>query len=66
MRRKFILTEDRLGLTKGTKVYEYTGATYGLDTDDMWRTGVPHSAVTLDEDGCTPFITIPVYDLEEI
>jgi hypothetical protein len=63
---KYILKENRLGLPAGSFVYTYTGATYGLDRDDEYYTGVPHVAVTAIEDGSGPFITCPISNLEEI
>lgn len=57
---------DRFGHKAGTIVYDAKGATYGLASTDEMYTGIPHTCVTLDENGGTPFFTIPTEHLESV
>lgn len=66
MRKKFLLTEDRLGLKAGTELYEFWGNTYGIVRDDEALLGTPCTAVTQDPEGKNPFVVIPENLLEEI
>jgi hypothetical protein len=63
--RKFRLLENRFDIPADTIVYEYSGYTYGLVSDDERMTGEPHIAVTLQPDK-EPFSTVPLTMLEEI
>lgn len=51
---------------KGDIVYECLQYDYGVAHDDTRATGVPHTSVTLEEDGSYPFFTVPTHNLEEI
>lgn len=50
----------------GCTVYEYTGCTYGLVSEDTHMTGIEHIAVTLKSDGDTPFFTAPIRSLVKL
>lgn len=63
---KLLLTQDHLHLKEGEIVYLFKGHTYGVEKDDLWATGVPHTAVTQDSNGGGKFISVPTYFLEEI
>ena len=64
--RKFRLLNNRFEHTAGTIVYEYNGPSYGLSSDDEFYTQKPHTTVTLNENGGTPFFTVPEEDIVEI
>lgn len=65
MKKKFRLLHERFGIPADTIVFEYTGPTYGLVSEDIAYTGKPHIAVSKEE-GKTPFVTVPLEMLEEI
>jgi hypothetical protein len=64
--KKYKLLKDRFDVKAGTIVYEYEGHDYGVARDDSYYTGVYHTSVTLNEDGATPFFTVPEDDLEQL
>lgn len=63
--KKFRLLHDRFDFPADSIVYEYSGPTYGLVTEDIIYTNKPHIAVSMQPDE-TPFITVPTDMLEEI
>ena len=65
--RTFTLTSPRFGLLAGTRVWEFTGPTYGLPADDAFFTGKPHIAVTLtpEPEADKGFFTCPLSILRE-
>jgi hypothetical protein len=65
MTKKFRLLHQRFEIPADSIVYEYSGPTYGLVSDDIRWTGEEHIAVSLVEDKI-PFFTVPLKSLEEI
>jgi len=66
MRKSYRLLYDRFDFPADSIVYEFTGPTYGLVTEDILYTGKEHIAITMDPEGGTPFITVPIEMVEEI
>jgi hypothetical protein len=63
---KYRLKFERLGNAKGTIVYDCHKHDYGCVSDDERMTGLPHIAVTQNEDGDYPFFTVATQELELI
>jgi len=52
--------------TEGDIVYKLIGYDYGLAHEDSQLTGVPHTSVTLEEDGSYPSFTVPTHLLRPV
>lgn len=64
MSRSYRMKYDCNGLKKDALVFDFSGPTYGVVSDDTADTGVTHKAVTLHKNGLGVFMSVPLDALE--